>query len=57
MKKQAKSTKLQIKSGNAVLTETPVPKRDNSREADQHFPIVGIGASKSRLEAGHYDKG
>ncbi|MBU0545201.1 MAG: PAS domain-containing protein [Proteobacteria bacterium] len=51
MKKQAKLTKRQIKSGNAVLTETPVPKRDNSRDADQHFPIAGIGASAGGLEA------
>jgi chemotaxis response regulator CheB len=51
MKKQVKPTRRQTKSGNAVLKETPTPQTDDSRGADQSFPIVGIGASAGGLDA------
>ncbi len=51
MKKQMKPTCRQTKTGNAILKETPTPQTDDSRGADQSFPIVGIGASAGGLEA------
>jgi chemotaxis response regulator CheB len=51
MKKQVKPTCRQTKTGNAVLKETASPQTDDSRGADQSFPLVGIGTSAGGLEA------
>jgi len=64
MKKQLTPTRRQTKSGNAILKETASPQTDDSRGADQSFPLVGIGASAGGLEAlalsilhDHYETG
>ncbi|MDQ1331119.1 MAG: two-component system, chemotaxis family, CheB/CheR fusion protein [Thermodesulfobacteriota bacterium] len=51
MKKKTKPAKRQIKSGNSVPKKKPVPERGISRDTNQQFPIVGIGASAGGLEA------
>jgi two-component system CheB/CheR fusion protein len=49
--KKTKPAKRQIKSGNSVPKKKPVPGKGISRDTNQQFPIVGIGASAGGLEA------